>query len=136
MDFHRSQQSRNSTRTRRLQALLVLSLIGVSGLEAQEPNASKLLGIQRRQVTLTPAESYRVPLRLEPIRSVTIIAPYDCVVKSVAEKEGRAVNAQVEVLRLDNQRVDLVTKRATAAREVAQAERAIHLQICDAARRE
>lgn len=122
MNFHRSKQSRIATLARRLPALLVLSFISTSGLEAQEPAGSKLLAIQRRQVTLTPAESYRVPLRLEPIRSVTIIAPYDCVVKSIAEKEGRAVNAEVEVLRLDNQRLDLLTKRATAAREVAQSE--------------
>lgn len=56
------------------------------------------------------------------MRSVTILAPFDCVVKSIDAKEGRAVNAQVEILRLDNQRLDLVTKRATAARDVAQSE--------------
>lgn len=83
---------------------------------------SKLVAIQRRKLTLTPADAYRLPLRLEPIRSVTVTAPCDGVIKSVAEKEGRAVNAQVELIRIDNPRLDLVAKRANAAKELAQQE--------------
>mgnify|MGYP006272782041 CR=1 FL=1 len=83
---------------------------------------SKLVAIQRRKLTITPADAYRLPLRLEPIRSVTVTAPCDGTVKSISEKEGRAVNAQMELIRLDNPRLDLVAKRANAAKELAQQE--------------
>lgn len=86
-------------------------------------DASKPIVIQRRQISLTAAKAYRVPLRLEPARSVTLYAPFDSTVKSMAEKlEGRAVDPQFELVRLDNQRVDLAAKRAVAGKTVAEQE--------------
>ncbi len=98
-------------------------LAGLAPVLVTAQDNAKPVVIQRRQISLTPAEAYRVPLRLEPIRSVTIYAPFDATVKSVVEKlEGRAVDQQFELLRLDNQRVDLAAKRAIAGKTVAEQE--------------
>ncbi len=101
-------------------AMGCLSAFGPSLILAQDD--AKLVAIQRQKLTATPADKYRLPLRLEPVRSVTITAPCDGVVKAVTEKEGRAVNAQFEMIRIENPRLELVGKRAAAAKELAQQE--------------
>jgi len=109
-------------------ALLVTAASYLSDFDVSSPSIavaqddSKLVAVQRQKLIVTSADKYRLPLRLEPVRSVTINAPCDGVVKTVAEKEGRAVNAQFEIVRVENPRLDLVSKRATAAKELAQQE--------------
>lgn len=105
---------------------MVASSVSHLGLNIQSivvaQDDSKLVAVQRQKLSITPADKYRLPLRLEPVRSVTINSPCDGVIKTVAEKEGRAVNAQFEVVRIENPRLDLVAKRAVAAKELAQQE--------------
>lgn len=110
----------NCSRFAHCLVFVVAAWVAASVVGQESTVSSKPIVLQRRQVVLTPAEAYRVLLRLEPSRSVTIYAPFDAVVKSVVEKlEGRAVDDQFELLRLDNQRLDLVTRRAVAAKTVA-----------------
>lgn len=115
--------SRRSWSSRLTQLMMLTTAIAAADtLSGFAQDDSKLVAIQRQKLSVTPADKYRLPLRLEPIRSVTIAAPCDGLVKSVAEKEGRAVNAQFEMIQIENPRLDLVAKRANAAKELAQQE--------------
>jgi RND family efflux transporter MFP subunit len=71
---------------------------------------------------IEPPHKYKVPLAVEPIRSTTLIAPFDGIVRQADLKPNSRVVAQAEVLRLDNTVATLQLKRAEAQLKVAAGE--------------
>ncbi len=107
----------------RLAAALILgaSLFAGSGLPAQDaaskaapPPAEEPVTIKREPLTLIEARTYRVPLQLEPIRTLELVSPVDGVVRSVSAKAGGKVTKESTVLQLDETAATLRVKRAKA----------------------
>lgn len=57
--------------------------------------------IKREATHIEPPHKYRVTLALEPVRSVTVTAPYDGIVRQADGKPNSKIQAQTEVVRLD-----------------------------------
>ena len=105
-------------------AALVLSasLLAASGLTAQDEDgpkpaaapAEEPVTIKREPLTLIEARTYRVPLQLEPIRTLELVSPVDGVVRSVSAKAGGKVTKESTVLQLDETAATLRVKRAKA----------------------
>jgi RND family efflux transporter MFP subunit len=62
---------------------------------------------------------YRFALYLTPIRNVTMVAPFDGVVRSVSAKAGESLPAQAEAIRLDNTAQKFVQQRAQSLYKAA-----------------
>lgn len=75
--------------------------------------------IEREPLSLRAPETYKVPLHLDPIKSVEVAARLDGIVESVTDGGG-AVQGRAEVLRLDAQERKLELERAKVALEAAQ----------------
>ncbi len=58
--------------------------------------------IKRDAVTPLDPLKYRTALYLSPAHSVTLVAPFDATVRGLPVKVGQSLQAQAEVLRLDN----------------------------------
>ena len=78
--------------------------------------------IKREACRVIDAHKYRVPLSMEAIQSVTLVAPFDGTVKSIAAKTSTKLQPQAEVVRLDNTVQKLHFNRAQAALKLAQLE--------------
>jgi RND family efflux transporter MFP subunit len=78
--------------------------------------------IVRESLHLTEPSEFRVPLQLEPIRSVDLAATVDGVVRSVQIGPGQAVAKQAEAIRMENMEQQLILNRATALYKAAQIE--------------
>ncbi|MFN0053368.1 MAG: efflux RND transporter periplasmic adaptor subunit [Planctomycetales bacterium] len=81
--------------------------------------------IKREALQLTDPRRYRASMHLQAARSVALIAPVDGFVRTVSAKPQQKVNPQNEVIRLDDQRANLVLKRAKAQLQAAQLEKKI-----------
>lgn len=92
---------------------VVLGLNSTRASLAQVPPTSAKIDTQ--PIELTPAERYRIPATLEPVRKVTLVAPTDGVVRSQDAREGTDVRVHQEVAKLD-------TAEAFARLRIAQAE--------------
>lgn len=79
----------------------------------------KQVVIEREPLLLKPAETYRVPLRLEAAKSVDISAQFDGVVNAVLIERGAVARPQAEVIRLDSKERQLELDRAKAAYQAA-----------------
>lgn len=100
--------------------LLGCGAYGTLMSRAQEPaGANQPVLIQRQKIALTSAETYRVAVQLEPIRSVTITAEFDGRVDVIAAQIGRLVDPDFELLRLDDRRSHLVLTKSRAGKVVA-----------------
>jgi RND family efflux transporter MFP subunit len=78
--------------------------------------------IVREPLRLTDASEYRIPLELEPIRTVELAAPVDGVVLSVHVQGGQSIGKQGEAVRMDTTEQQLLLDRATALYKAAQIE--------------
>lgn len=78
--------------------------------------------IKREAAHVEPPHKYKVTLALEPIRSVTLTAPTDGIVRQVEGKPNSKIQAQTEVVRLDTTVAKLNVARADAALKLAVAE--------------
>lgn len=78
--------------------------------------------IKREAAHVEPPHKYKVTLALEPIRSVTLTAPTDGIVRQVEGKPNSKIQAQTEVVRLDTTVAKLNVARADAALKLALAE--------------
>lgn len=76
---------------------------------AEEP-----VTIKREPLTLIEARMYRVPLQLDPVRTLELVAPVDGVVRSVSAKQGGRVTKESSVVQLDETAVTIRVKRAKA----------------------
>lgn len=84
--------------------------------------------IKREACRVIEPQKYRVPLSIEAIQTVTLVAPFDGTVKQIGAKPNSKVQSQGEVVRLDStiqklnlSRAQLVAK--VAAIEMRQAEK-------------
>lgn len=93
--------------------------------EAGVADAQAALVIKRRSVVLEDPRTYQIPLRLEPVRSIAVIAPVDGIVQSVHVKPGDVLPSQADVVRMDDTRTELLTRKAKAEVTARQIERKI-----------
>ncbi len=85
-------------------------------------NEPQQVVIEREPLLLKPAETYHVPLKLEPAKSVNIAARFEGVVNAVLIQRGAAALSQAEVVRLDSRERQLELERAKAAFQAAKIE--------------
>jgi multidrug efflux pump subunit AcrA (membrane-fusion protein) len=78
--------------------------------------------VKREATNIEPPHKYKVALSLEPIRSVTLTAPFDGIVRQMDGKPNSKVQAQTDIVRLDNTIAKLKVVRAEAALKIAIAE--------------
>ena len=78
--------------------------------------------VQREALHVDPPHKYKVTLALEPIRSVTLTAPFDGIVRQPEGRPNTKVQAQAEVVRLDNTAAKLKAQIADAQLKIATAE--------------
>ncbi|HEY4259422.1 MAG TPA: HlyD family efflux transporter periplasmic adaptor subunit [Schlesneria sp.] len=78
--------------------------------------------VKREATNVEPPHKYKVTLSLEPIRSVTLTAPFDGIVRQMDGKPNSKVQAQTDIVRLDNTIAKLKVVRAEAALKIALAE--------------
>lgn len=78
--------------------------------------------VKREATHIEPPHKYKVTLAIEPIRAVTLTAPFDGVVRQADLKPGSKVQLQTDVVRLDNSVAKLQQARADAALRIALAE--------------
>jgi membrane fusion protein (multidrug efflux system) len=72
-------------------------------------------------VTRNP-QTYQVPLHLDPVTSVELVAPLDGVVNHISVKPGDKIAAQAEATRLESTERQLELERARAEFQLAQLE--------------
>ena len=90
--------------------------------ESQASAKPEPVVIHREGLRLINPKTYRVLLRLEPIRSVTLLAPTSGVVEMVEARVGQKVASQYEIVRLDSREQRLLLDRANALRRAAEIE--------------
>ena len=78
--------------------------------------------VKRDALRIEPPHKYKVSLALEPIRSVTLTAPFDGVVRQSDAVPNSKIQPQTEVVRLDTTVAKLNLQRADAALKIATAE--------------
>ncbi len=75
--------------------------------------------IKRESSRVIDAHKYRVPLSVEAIQTVTLVAPFDGTIKQIVAKTNSKVQPQSEVVRLDNTVQKLKLSHAQAALKLA-----------------
>jgi multidrug efflux pump subunit AcrA (membrane-fusion protein) len=75
--------------------------------------------VKRDALRIEPPHKYKVTLSLEPIRSVTLTAPFDGIVRQSDAVPNSKLQPQTEVLRLDTTVAKLNLQRAEAALKIA-----------------
>lgn len=80
--------------------------------------------IERMALELRDPREYQVPLHLDPVKSIELVARLDGVVNNVMVEPGESVTAQEEVVRMDSTIRQLEFERAQAAFHLAQLENA------------
>ena len=85
-----------------------------SSNDAEASGAEAAIVIKRRALVLEDPRTYQVPLRLEPAKSIALIAPVDGIVQSVHVKPGDQLPSQGDVIRMDDQRTELLIRKAKA----------------------
>jgi len=78
--------------------------------------------VKRDAMQIEPPHKYKVPLALEPIRSVILTAPFDGIVRQADVKPNAKLQSQTEVLRLDTQVAKLNVQRTESLLKIATAE--------------
>lgn len=111
-------------------AFATVGLNAVQGLaQGNLPLASagEQITIKREACRIIEPQKYRVPLALESSKSVTLVAPFDGIVKQVAEKANSKVQMQGDVVRLENttqklshQRAEALVKSASVEQKLAE----------------
>lgn len=100
-------------------APVAIAQVAVSNASAGGSAEPVQVVIEREPLVLRAPETYKVPLHLDPIKSVEVAARLDGIIESVTDAGSEAVQAQAEVLRLDAQERKLQLERAKAALEAA-----------------
>ncbi len=78
--------------------------------------------IYRESPRLIDPKVYQIPLQLEAVRTVQLVALTDGIVREVHLKSGQKVDTQTEVVRLENREQQFLVDRAKANYKVAQIE--------------
>ncbi|HET6423504.1 MAG TPA: HlyD family efflux transporter periplasmic adaptor subunit [Planctomycetaceae bacterium] len=85
-------------------------------------NAGDQVLVKREAARLIDPDKYRTHLSLEPYLTVTLAAPFDGVIRQVAQKTNSQVKSQQELVRIDNTLQKLQLTRAQAVFKAATAE--------------
>lgn len=75
--------------------------------------------IKRDALNPIDPHRYRFALYLVPVRKVTLVAPFDGIVRSIEAKPGHMLAMQAEAIRLDNTAQKLVHQRAQSLHKAA-----------------
>ncbi len=118
MSYTRFLQSRIRLAT---QALVALSVL-IEGLTTARGDDLLQVVIERAPLSIRPAASYDIPLRLSGAREIQVVALVDGIVQPIRVKPGDRLTRQAELLRLDSRLQQLELERATAALEAAKQE--------------
>lgn len=102
-----------------LAGLACLSLAAIADDNARSPLQ---VIIERAPFQIRDPATYDVPLKLRPIRQVTLVALVEGIVQPFRLKVGEKVQSQSELLRLDSRVQQLEVDRAAAALQAAQQE--------------
>ena len=78
--------------------------------------------IRREPLRLTAPEAYRLPLQLEPLKQLVIVAPCDGTVQSVDAELGKSVKIQEPLVRIAATERQLMLDRSLAQQKVAELE--------------
>jgi len=78
--------------------------------------------IQRTMIRLTQPDDYRISTALEPGRQVTLVAPFDGVIRALVAVPGKQFDIQGELATFDSRRIALLLARAQAGKRVAEVE--------------
>lgn len=119
--------------------LLVAALASVLGVcvvssHAQEEGApagapatpaAEEVVIKREALQILDGRAYRIPILLEPIRRMELVAPVDGLVGTVSTKIGAKVAKEASLIQLDNSLAELRAKRAKALVTAAKVEKRI-----------
>lgn len=81
--------------------------------------------IKREAIALVDPKTYKVPLRLSPIKSIDLTAPIDGFVRNISIKPAQKATKEAEALRLDDARAALELKRAKANLTAAKIEKKV-----------
>lgn len=87
--------------------------------------ATEEVVIKREALQVGDGRAYRIPILLEPIRQMELVAPADGVVRTVSTKTGAKVAKEASVIQLDDTLAELRAKRARALVNAAKAEKKI-----------
>jgi multidrug efflux pump subunit AcrA (membrane-fusion protein) len=101
---------------------LVTSTVA-SGQPGNSGNPNQLAAkVERAWLHLTPVDRYRLPLIVEPLRKVIVMAPSDGILRSIAVPVGSTVQEGQEIARLDTNAALTRYKVAKASVKEMQAE--------------
>jgi RND family efflux transporter MFP subunit len=91
---------------------------------ARQPTAAERqqVVIERMPLSLRDPHTFQAPLRLDPVKSVDVVAQLDGVVSTIPVKPGEKVSAQAEAVRMESTERRLQLERAQAAFRLAQLE--------------
>ena len=81
--------------------------------------AGETVSIKREACRVFDAQKYRVPLSLEAIHTVTLVAPFDATIKQIVLKTNAKIQPQSEILRFDNTMQKLQFARSQALLKLA-----------------
>ena len=81
--------------------------------------AGDMVSIKREACHLLDAQKYRVPLALEAIHTVTLVAPFDATINQLVLKTNAKIQPQSEILRFDNTVQKLQFARSQALLKLA-----------------
>lgn len=102
---------------------LVGALFGASAASAQGNLPLATTGdsvvIKRDSSRVIDPHKFRVPLSIEAINTVTVVAPFDATIRTVVSKPNAKMQPQGELIRLDNNVQKLQLSRAQAMLKLA-----------------
>jgi membrane fusion protein, multidrug efflux system len=81
--------------------------------------------IKREALQLLDGRAYRIPILLEPIRRMELVAPVDGLVGTVSTKVGAKVAKEAAIIQLDSTMAELRVKRAKALVTAAKVEKRV-----------
>lgn len=103
-------------------ALTMAAIIAAAASASAQPagSASTLqVVIERTPFTIRDPATYDIPLKLEPVRQVTLVATVDGLVMPLRLQVGDRYSSQTELVRLDGRLRQLEVERAQAALQAA-----------------
>ncbi len=81
--------------------------------------------IKREPLQISDPHAYRTPMRLAPVKSLVLTAPVDGYIRGISVGVGKNVGKESEMIRLDDERSNILLRRAKANLQAAKVEKKI-----------